>query len=110
MNKVHLIDNMEFMKGIPDKYYELAIVDPPYRDTNQPTKDMRANGSMLSLEGRPSKGYWKELYRISKEQIIWGANNFQLPQFMGFVVWKKLTISEVFTMSMAEIASISHGL
>ena len=110
MNKVHLCDCMEFMKGIPDKYYELAIVDPPYRDTNQPTKDMRANGSMLSLEGRPSKGYWKELYRISKEQIIWGANNFQLPQFMGFVVWKKLTISEVFTMSMAEIASISHGL
>ena len=110
MNIVHLIDCMEFMKGIPDKYYELAIVDPPYRDTNQPTKDMRANGSMFSLEGRPSKGYWKELYRISKEQIIWGANNFQLPQFMGFVVWEKLTISEVFTMSMAEIASLSSGL
>jgi len=41
MNKVHLIDNMEFMKTIPDKYYELAIVDPPYRDQNQPTIEMR---------------------------------------------------------------------
>jgi len=30
MNKVHLIDNMEFMRNVPDKYYELAIVDPPY--------------------------------------------------------------------------------
>ncbi len=110
MNIVHLIDCMEFMKGVPDKYYELAIVDPPYRDINQPTKDMRRNGSMDSLQGRPSVEYWEELYRISKEQIIWGANNFQLPQFMGFVVWEKLTISEVFTMSMAEIASLSSGL
>jgi site-specific DNA-methyltransferase (adenine-specific) len=110
MNIVHLIDCMEFMKTVPDKYYELAIVDPPYRDINQPTKDMRRNGSMDSLQGRPSVEYWEELYRISKEQIIWGANNFQLPQFMGFVVWEKLTISEVFTMSMAEIASLSSGL
>ena len=110
MNKVHLCDCMEFMKGIPDKHYELAIVDPPYRDENQPTKDMRRNGSMETLQGRPKKEYFKELKRISKNQIVWGANNFQLPQFMGFVVWKKLTISESFTMSMAEIASLSEGL
>ena len=87
----------------PIKHYELAIIDPPYRDTNQPTKDMRANGSMFSLEGRPSKGYWKELYRISKEQIIWGANNFQLPTSVygkGFVVWKKKINNTEFTMSM----------
>ncbi len=109
MNIVHLIDCMEFMKGVPDKYYELAIVDPPYRDTNQPTKDMRRNGSMESLQGRPSKKYFEELVRISKNQIIWGANNFQLPQFMGFVVWNK-GIPQDFTMSMAEIASLSQGL
>ena len=110
MNEVKLIDCMEYMKTVPDKYYELAIVDPPYRDENQPTKDMRRNGSMKTLQGRPTKEYFKELKRISKNQIIWGANNFQLPQFMGFVVWKKLTISEVFTMSMAEIASLSEGI
>ncbi len=110
MNIVHLIDCMEFMATVPDKYYELAIVDPPYRDENQPTKDMRRNGSMETLQGRPKKEYFKELKRISKNQIVWGANNFQLPQFMGFVVWKKLTISESFTMSMAEIASLSEGL
>jgi len=103
-------DNMELMKRYPDNYFDLAIVDPPYRDENQPTKDMRKNGSMKSLNGRPLKEYFKELNRVSKEQIIWGANNFELPQFMGFIVWKKLTISEDFTMSMAEIASLSKGL
>lgn len=103
-------DNMVMMARYPDNYFDLAIVDPPYRDINQPTKDMRNNGSMKPLEGRPSKEYFNELYRVSKNQIIWGANNFELPQFMGFVVWKKLTISEDFTMSMAEIASLSHGI
>lgn len=103
-------DNMELMKRYPDNYFELAIVDPPYRDENQPTKDMRNNGSMKSLEGRPTDDYFNELYRVSKNQIIWGANNFQLPQFKGFVVWKKKTIGENFTMSMCEIASLSEGL
>ena len=104
------IDCMEYMKTLEDNAFDLAIVDPPYRDQNQPTKDMRANGSMKSLEGRPSQEYFDELCRVSKEQIIWGANNFQLPQFKGFIVWEKLTISEEFTMSMAEIASLSDGL
>ena len=104
------IDCMEYMATLPDKAFELAIADPPYRDENQPTKDMRANGSMKSLEGRPSKQYWKELFRVSKNQIIWGANNFQLPQWKGFVIWKKKTITEDFTMSMCEIASLSEDL
>ncbi len=103
-------DCMEAMKEMSDNQFDLAIVDPPYRDVNQPTKDMRANGSMKSLEGRPTSEYWKELYRVSKEQIIWGANNFEQPQWKGFVVWKKKTISENFTMSMCEIASLSENL
>ena len=103
-------DCMDYMKTCKDNEFDLAIVDPPYRDLNQPTKDMRKNGSMKSLEGRPTKEYFMELNRVSKNQIIWGANNFELPQFMGFVVWEKITISENFTMSMAEIASISKGL
>ncbi len=104
------IDCMEYMAALEDNAFDLAIVYPPYRDTNQPTKDMRANGSMKSLEGRPPPEFFAELKRVSKEQIIWGANNFQLPQFKGFVVWEKLSISETFTMSMAEIASLSDGL
>jgi site-specific DNA-methyltransferase (adenine-specific) len=102
-------DCMVGMARYPDKYFDLAIVDPPYRDENQPTKDMRERGSMKSLEGRPTEEYWQELYRVSVNQIIWGANNFQLPQFKGFVVWEK-GIPEKFTMSMSEIASLSEGL
>ena len=103
-------DNMELMARYEDNYFDLAIVDPPYRDTNQPTKDMRANGSMKSLEGRPTQEYWNELFRVSKEQIIWGANNFELTQWKGFVAWKKKTIGLNFTMSMVEIASLSENL
>ena len=103
-------DNMALMARYPDNYFELAIVDPPYRDENAPTKDMRKNGQMETIQGRPSKEYFIELIRVSKNQIIWGANNFELPQFKGFVVWKKKTISENFTMSMCEIASISESL
>jgi len=103
-------DCMELMSRYPDGYFELAIVDPPYRDENQPTKDMRASGSMKSLEGRPTQEYWNELFRVSKEQIIWGANNFQLPQWKGFVAWKKKAIGLKFTMSMVEVASLSENL
>lgn len=106
------MDCMDGMKEFPDKYFDLAIVDPPYRDMseNQPTKDMRNNGKMDNFGNKPSQEYFNELFRVSKEQIIWGANNFSLPNYKGFIVWKKLTISEDFTMSMAEIAYISKGL
>lgn len=103
-------DCMALMARYPDKHFDLAIVDPPYRDENQPTKDMRANGSMKSLEGRPPPEYWAEIFRVSRNQIVWGANNFQLPQWKGFVVWKKQTITIDFTMSMCEVASLSEGL
>lgn len=106
------VDCMEYMKTVPDKYFELAIVDPPYRNAseNQPTKDMRKNGTMERFGDKPNADYFKELFRVSKNQIIWGANNFDIPNYKGFVVWKKLTISDAFTMSMAELAYISEGL
>ena len=105
-------DNMELMKRYPDKYFSLAIVDPPYRNANenQPTKDMRRNGKIEVFGDKPDSKYFEELFRVSKNQIIWGANNFTLPNYKGFVIWKKLTISEAFTMSMAELAYISEGL
>ena len=58
-------DCMDLMARYDDNHFDLAIVDPPYRDENQPTKDMRNNGSMKSLEGRPSQEYFNELYRVS---------------------------------------------
>jgi site-specific DNA-methyltransferase (adenine-specific) len=105
-------DCMEYMKQMPDKCIDLAIVDPPYRnlDENQPTKDMRKNGTLKRFGDKPKQDYFDELFRVSKNQIIWGANNFTLPNYKGFVIWEKLTISDTFTMSMAEIAYLSEEL
>jgi len=71
-------DCMDIMKGYPDKYFDLAIVDPPYRDENQPTKEMRnkIGGKMKDFGKKPNSDYFSELFRISKNQIVWGANNF----------------------------------
>lgn len=105
-------DCMVGMARYPDKHFDLAIIDPPYRNQseNQPTKDMRRNGKIERFGNKPDDKYFNELFRVSKNQIIWGANNFDLPNYKGFVVWKKLTISDMFTMSMAELAYISEGL
>jgi len=121
MSKINLynIDCMEFMKDKPDNYYDLAIVDPPYRDQNEPTKEMRNASKKTNskrfvkteiLGSKPEKYYFDELFRVSKNQIIWGINNFCVSNYMGFVVWVKTNIPEKFTMSMAEIAYLSKGL
>ena len=111
-NVAYNMDCMDGMKQYPDKYFDLAVVDPPYRDMhdNSPTKDMRANGTMERFGNKPTEDYFRDLFRVSKDQIIFGANNFSLPPYKGFIVWRKKTISEDFTMSMAEIAYISEGL
>lgn len=105
------MDCMDGMKEFPDKFFDLAIVDPPYRNMseNQPTKDMRERGTMAKFGNKPDQQYFNELFRVSREQIIWGANNFTLPNYKGFIVWDK-GISQDFTMSMAELAFISDGL
>lgn len=58
----------------------------------------------------PSEEYFKELFRVSKHQIIWGANYFpKMPPTRCFIVWRKLTISENFSMAMAEYAWTSFN-
>lgn len=52
----------------------------------------------------PTQEYFDELFRVSKNQIIWGGNYFSLPPTRCFLVWRKLTISENFSMAMAEYA------
>jgi len=110
---------MEYMKGCEDNSFDLAICDPPYRDQNQPTKEMRSASNASNskrfvkteiLGKKPTRAYYDELCRVSKNQIIWGANNFDFEPYNGFVVWEKTNIPENFTMSMAEIASLSEGL
>ena len=69
-------DNMELMKRYPDNYFELAIVDPPYGlgkvnfSTKKTHKEKKWNNEI------PSPEYFKELLRVSKNQIIWGCNYY----------------------------------
>lgn len=103
-------DCMSAMAQMKDNEFDLAIVDPPYRDTNQPIYQMRKNGSMKTIKGRPKKIFWEQLFRVSKEQIIWGANNFELPQWKGFVVWNKKITGVKGKYSECEIAALSEGI
>ena len=101
MNIVHLCDCMEFMKGVPDKYYELAIVDPPYgigeNGSNNHTRSKLAKSKdYKAFSGNdakaPDKEYFDELIRVSKNQIIWGANHFisKIPYDSScWIVWDK---------------------
>ena len=105
-------DCMEIMKTFKDKEFDLAIVDPPYGDFNGTiertgrtwSKKYQINNSIKKWDFAPGEEYFKELFRVSKEQIIWGGNYFDLPPSKHFLIWEKQTISENFSMAMVEYA------
>ena len=110
-----LDDCMNVMKDYDDNHFDLAIIDPPYRDSrdndmNQWNRKTIKKGRLKDWNNKPTKEYFDELFRVSKNQIIWGANNFTLPEHKGYVVWRKRSISEKFNMSMCDFAYISEGL
>lgn len=76
-------------------------------DEIPPTKNGGAD--IRHWDFAPPKEYFDELARISKNQIIWGGNYFDLPPTRCFLVWRKLTISESFTMAMCEYAWTSFN-
>ena len=94
-------DNMELMARYPDNYFDLAIVDPPYGIArfgnrvellNRLCKSAKLN----EWDIKPNEEYFNELFRVSKFQIIWGANNFILPTSEYFLVWNKKQTVENF--------------
>lgn len=106
------MDCMELMRSMPDKSVDLIIADPPYLPENENTGSIRVTGNKqakLVLGGAPSDEVFQEIFRVSKHQIVWGANNFGYP-FQGFVVWEKTNIPDDFTTSRCEIASLDKGL
>ena len=100
MNKVHLMDCMAGMADIPDNYFELAIVDPPYgigRDKGfegfggfgKPIARTQYHGEWD--DAPPDQKYFDELLRVSKNAIVWGGNFFtdKLPCSGHWIFWDK---------------------
>lgn len=91
---VYLMDCMEGLKQIPEKYFELAICDPPYGiniNMNMGRrKGEKAKHAVKKWDkGIPSEEYFSVLFNASKNQIIWGGNYFPLPLTGGWIFWDK---------------------
>ena len=116
VSETYLIDCMEYMAGLPDKFFDLAVVDPPY--FSGPDK-LGYYGERTSAAGVkrgeyakagtwhvPGVEYYNELCRVSKNQIIWGINYFEFAGMVpGRIVWDKVNGESSF--SDAELASCS---
>lgn len=72
-------------------------------------QETRSGKKIISWDVAPKQEYFEELFRVSRNQIIWGGNYFSLPPTRCFLIWRKLTISENFTMAMAEYAWTSFN-
>ena len=93
-------DNIEIMRGFADNEFDLAIVDPPYGLNfgafNRTNKDSNGNRYKANKyhngdwdKETPQDEYWKQLFRVSKNQIVWGGNYFPLPPTQCFIFWYK---------------------
>jgi len=111
-------DCMSILNQTPDNYYDLCIVDPPYglerfKRAAEETKGVYAERGSFKQGGnwnneKPTDKYFQELFRVSENQIIWGANNFTLPQSEYFLIWDKMQFMPNF--ASAEYAWVSMGM
>jgi site-specific DNA-methyltransferase (adenine-specific) len=93
---LYLGDCMDYMATLPDKAFDLAVCDPPY---GLPADSVNGRGKLknriMNTDGMkwdivPTKKYFDELMRVSKNQIIWGGNYFYLPPTRGIICWDKV--------------------
>lgn len=114
------MDCMVGMKEFPDKYFDLAIVDPPY-GINVKSGFGRRKGDRVFIQYDPRvtwdkeiprAEYFEELRRVSENQIIWGGNYFteHLPPSNSWIVWDKNYGTDELTFSMAELAWTSYTI
>jgi len=112
MIKITNEDNIKLMSQYPDKFFDLAIVDPPYGILNKTKRggDRKFNMDEYSKwDVKPDEKYFKELFRVSKNQIIWGGNYFgnlwsRCKYNRCFIVWDKNQPETLNNFSMAEMA------
>lgn len=117
LNSFLNMDCMDGMAQFPDKYFELAIVDPPYGIKDKIISGGETNRKVKIQKGLekfndevPKKEYFDELFRVSKNQIIWGGNYFtqSLSHSRGWIVWDK-KIAEGMSFAMCEMAYTSFN-
>ena len=97
-SEVYLMDNIELMKHYPDKYFDLACIDPPYGIGHSLLSGEKRGSKFVRTERHvdwdilPTNEFWIELFRVSKNQIIWGGNYFldNLPSTKGMIIWDKI--------------------
>lgn len=151
---VYNMDCMEYMRTLPDKAFDLAIVDPPYGDGNggsakrfgdmfgavygentrahvadaheretarrsitdsaedsisTKAPQIKRTAKIVAWDVAPKEEYFQELFRISRNQIIWGGNYFSLPPTRCFLILRKKNIPENFSMAMCEYAWTSFS-
>ena len=127
VSEIHNCDCIEFMRTIPDKFFDLAVVDPPYginvtrmamgsgggilkqESTVQKLRNTRLKGSgklkdrvinMMSCDwdlNPPDADYFSELFRVSHNQVVWGGNYFPLPPTRCIICWDKEQFFETFS-------------
>lgn len=104
ISEVYNVDNLDYMRSLPDNHFNLAIVDPPYGISIGDNKsgmgrrkgDKKATYKMGDWDSEPpSSEYFEELFRVSENQIIWGGNYFGLPPTKCFVIWDKMFSNDV---------------
>ena|SRR5690606_21173694 len=96
-NKISIAQNrdcMEAMAEFPDKFFDLAIVDPPYgininMNMGRKKGKRKAHADKTWDKAAPGEAYFNELFRVSKNQIIWGGNYFGLPLTKSWIFWDK---------------------
>ncbi len=94
VSEVYLMDNIELMKHYPDKYFDLAVVDPPYgininMNMGRKKGQKKAHNDKSWDMSVPEMLYFMELFRVSQNQIIWGGNYFDLPLTKSWIFWDK---------------------
>ncbi len=98
-------DCMDLLRRTPDKFYQLAIIDPPY-GINISSNPIRQKHKKKNWDSEiPNKEYFDELFRVSENQIIWGGNYFidYLNNTQCFIIWDKKQ-PENFSLAMCELA------
>ena len=107
INQIINADCMDILKELPDKCIDLVLTDPPYgigRFGNRVEISNRINctAKINKWDKKPNQELFNEIFRVSKNQIIFGANNFTLPESEYFLVWNKMQTVDNF--ASAELA------